>query len=176
MKLTDVVSCAFVVGMSIDLYLHLEVDFSFQKPLYCMVLRVLTVYVNLALLLVVLFNTYPILVGLWDIIAKRAKTVVVMHVVYIVITTIVSLEYMDFTGLASGRMIDVWFSGRFERQLRWVVVHKLAGVGYYLLTYRGCAEFMSPKYTDKEAWVSVARERFNLYPLGPTLGQSLDHA
>jgi len=40
-----------------------------------------------------------------------------------------------------------------------------AALAYYLLTYRACIDFMSPKYTDKDAWVAIAQERFNLHPV-----------
>jgi len=62
-------------------------------------------------------------------------------------------------------MVDIWFSEEYKRHAILLVIHRFSALVYYLTTYRSCIEFMSPKYVDKAAWVSIAQERFNLYPM-----------
>jgi hypothetical protein len=59
------------------------------------------------LLLMVLFNTYPVQVGLFDIVAKHARPVLLVHLVYIVLTLWLSGAYLEFTGLEDGRCVRV---------------------------------------------------------------------
>jgi hypothetical protein len=114
----------------------------------------------------------PFQVGLFDVVARQATPVLVAHLIYTALTIWLCVAYMEFTGLFKGRTIDIWLSGSglMQGQLALMVAHHMVAVAYYLLTYRACLEFMSPKYTDKAAWVSIAQDRFNLRPFQPLGG------
>jgi hypothetical protein len=62
-------------------------------------------------------------------------------------------------------MVGVWLNDYNDGLNALYVLHKLAALVYYQVTYRSCVEFMSPIYTDKAAWVIIAQERFNLHPI-----------
>jgi len=159
------VPVALFLGCIFDLWTNLELDFSDYTPFIVFAMRVCVAFVNFAFLLMILFNTYPVQVGLFDIVAKQARPVLAIHLLYIVVTIWFSWAYIDHSGLGPARMLDIWLSGNRSRHTYALLVHNLVALAYYLLTYRSCVEFLSPIYTDKAAWVIIAQDRYNLHPL-----------
>jgi hypothetical protein len=152
-----------------DIWMNAEVDFSLGwRPYMVFGARLVVVFLNFALLLMILFNTYPIQVGLFDIVAKQARPVLCVHVIYSALTLTLAASHVQSSGLEAKSMVEIWISEDYENQMWLLVVQRLVSLVYYLLTYRSCIEFMSPKYTDKAAWVTIAQARFNLHPLPHT--------
>mmetsp|Transcript_54134 Transcript_54134/g.101094 ORF Transcript_54134/g.101094 Transcript_54134/m.101094 type:complete len:172 (+) Transcript_54134:157-672(+) len=149
-----------------DIWLNAEIDYSLTWRIEMVfAARFVIVFLNFALLLMVLFNTYPIQVGLFDIVAKQARPVLCVHVVNAALTLALLSVHIQTTGLTSKNMVELWLSEEYEKHMWLLVVQRLTSIVYYLLTYRSCIEFLSPKYTDKAAWVTIAQDRFNLRPL-----------
>mmetsp|Transcript_58582 Transcript_58582/g.132616 ORF Transcript_58582/g.132616 Transcript_58582/m.132616 type:complete len:169 (+) Transcript_58582:211-717(+) len=159
------VPAALFLGCLFDLWTNLELDFSDYKPFIVLTMRVLVAFMNFAFLLMILFNTYPVQVGLFDIVTKQARPVLAIHIIHIVVTIWFSGAYVDHSGLTQGVMMDIWLSEKSVRHGVLMLVHNLVAVVYYLVTYRSCVEFLSPIYTDKAAWVIIAQDRYNLHPV-----------
>lgn len=89
-----------------DLWMNSEVDLSVDyHPFMVMALRLVILFVNFALLLMVLFNTYPIQVGLFDIVAKEARPVLISHALYIISTAVLYWSFVDVNGI-TGRLVS----------------------------------------------------------------------
>jgi len=83
-----------------DLWMNTEVDFSAEfHPFMILAFRTVVCFINFALLLMVLFNTYPIQVGLFDIVAKEARPVLAAHALYVLSTGLLCWSYVDFNGI-----------------------------------------------------------------------------
>jgi len=99
------ISFALTCVCVFDLYLNMDIDFSDFMPFMVLATRLVVVFLNFALLLMVLFNTYPVQVGLFDIVAKHARPVILAHLTYIALTLWISGAYVKYTGLESGRQV-----------------------------------------------------------------------
>ena len=88
-----------------DFYLNIEIDFSEYRPFFVLSVRLVVVFLNFAFLLMVLFNTYPVQVGLFDIVARQARPVLLAHLAYIGLTLWLCGAYTNHTGLEAGRCV-----------------------------------------------------------------------
>lgn len=157
LSLTLTTTCIF------DVWMVMEFDFTEEWPaLMVFALRFILLSINFTLLLLVIFSTYPMQVGLFDVVAKHSRPVLAAHVSYFISTCLISFSYYRYSGV-TGMQMGIWYSSYQQTHTIFFVIHRVCAMMYYLLTYRCCVEFMNPKYRDKAAWISIAKERYNLH-------------